>query len=92
MNQSEWGGIRNESDPKILVDILLDWFITLKEPLLNQEKVKSLSFPDLSWKEKCDKIGKEEFETINLILKFLRQVFYFFIFFNHRFLPYRKPL
>lgn len=63
-----------QTDVKLLVDLLLDWFICLKEPLLNEEKVRQLADSNLSWDQKYEIIGKEEFETINLMLKIFRQV------------------
>jgi hypothetical protein len=74
VNSSDWGSLKMEIDVKLLVDLLLDWFISLKEPLLNDDKVKLLADSNLSWDQKCEIIGKEEFETINLILKIFRQV------------------
>ncbi|KAJ3302229.1 Protein tyrosine phosphatase domain-containing protein 1 [Kappamyces sp. JEL0829] len=74
INNGEWGTVKLENDVVFLMHLLLDWIVTLSEPLVSDITLKGISMKDVGWDSKLELLGKEEFETINFVLKFFREM------------------
>jgi hypothetical protein len=74
VNNGEWTVISSCTNTSTLIILLLQWIVSLAEPLISDKVLSTLNTNNLEDIDILKVLTKEEFETINLILDLFRKI------------------
>ncbi|KAI9205161.1 uncharacterized protein BJ171DRAFT_581367 [Polychytrium aggregatum] len=72
INTDDWEVIDNEDNPGFLVELLLYWLTSLKEPVISNKQVKLLDTPRLDPKSFTKNLSRSKLSSINYLLELVR--------------------
>ncbi|KAI8916281.1 hypothetical protein EDD86DRAFT_222199 [Gorgonomyces haynaldii] len=76
LNEGSWNTLESERDPHTLVNLLLYWFVALKEPLITDANLLMINDSKMQWDTKIQTLNKHVFETINYMIELIRKLDY----------------
>jgi hypothetical protein len=74
VNNGEWSTISACTNTTLLITLLLQWVVSLAEPLISNKVLSTLNDSKVNELDILKMLDKEEFETINLILELFRKI------------------